>query len=231
MMTSSRILRGVPPPPPVRLEPLQAMPLPPEKDRGEVADSQPAPAQALPCEDAIEPLLQQRLAETREAARLQGFTQGYGEGWEQSRRESAELLQRLQAIVDGAVVDLAAAVKAAESEVVELALAVAERIVERELRTDPSAVRAVVRAALEEIAALPIAQVRVHPDDLALLDTARATVIPPGLDPQIPVVADPHVERGGCIVDTTSGLVDAQPKTRLVEIRQRALALLNGELV
>ena len=137
----------------------------------------------------------------------------------------------LQAIVDGAVVDLAAAVKAAESEVVELALAVAERIVERELRTDPSAVRAVVRAALEEIAALPIAQVRVHPDDLALLDTARATVIPPGLDPQIPVVADPHVERGGCIVDTTSGLVDAQPKTRLVEIRQRALALLNGELV
>src|SRR5690606_26281112 len=124
--------------------------------------------------------------------------------------------------------DLSAAIKAIESEVAELALVVAENVVERELRTDPSLVVSVVRAALAEAADLPVTRIRAHPEDIAILQEAIEAIVPPSLDPKIPLMADPHLERGGCLIETTAGLVDAQPRTKLAEIGQCVLATLNG---
>jgi flagellar biosynthesis/type III secretory pathway protein FliH len=64
---------------------------------------------------------------------------------------------------------------------------------------------------------------RVHPDDLAALAAARpAWLAELGVQADVALVADPAVGRGGCIVETPAGRIDARLETQL-DALERAL--------
>lgn len=88
-----------------------------------------------------------------------------------------------------------------EDAVVELALGVARAVLDRELAvsSDPGG-EALARALALAPAAAP-AVARLHPDDIATVAQA-----PQG----VTLVADPGVERGGCVVESAGRRVDAQ---------------------
>jgi len=91
-----------------------------------------------------------------------------------------------------------------EAAVVELALGVARAVLDRELAVsvDPGA-EALARALALAPGAAP-AVARLHPDDLAALQQTDAS------GREVTLVADPAVERGGCVVDSGGRRVDAQ---------------------
>ena len=110
---------------------------------------------------------------------------------------------------------------------VRLAISVAHRIVEAEIRQDPRLVRHTVRAALEELGYTAGPQVRVHPDDepavrelLASDETLVATFGQPK------VIADSNVERGGCVAECDRGIVDARIPIQFAELQKSLLACL-----
>lgn len=95
-----------------------------------------------------------------------------------------------------------------------LAVRIAEKIIGAELTVRPEIVDDICRRALTEAGQRHQVVVRVHPQDLALIDQtlrARATFVP-----------DAAVSRGGCLVKTEAGVVDAQLSTQLRAI-ERAL--------
>jgi flagellar biosynthesis/type III secretory pathway protein FliH len=61
----------------------------------------------------------------------------------------------------------------------------------------------------------------VHPDDLALLRQHQAPILD-GLPDSGPLrfVSAPDVGRGGCVIQTRFGLVDARRETKIEQIRQ-----------
>lgn len=103
----------------------------------------------------------------------------------------------------------------AEADLIRLALAIARRVLYRELAVDPDALRGVVLAALEKVQLQEISRVRVHPELAAMLATSLQRLAAAHI-PEI--VADPSRERGDLIFETSRGNLDASVETQLQEI-------------
>lgn len=108
----------------------------------------------------------------------------------------------------------------AEDDVVRLAIAIARRVLNRELTIDPEALLGLARAALDRIDARELQRVLVHPADQKLLDAELKKLC---LPKRIEVVADTALERGAALFETTRGTLDASVSTQLNEI-ERGLA-------
>jgi flagellar assembly protein FliH len=113
---------------------------------------------------------------------------------------------------------------------IDLAVAVARRIVRAQVELDPAVVQRAAREALGEAGHAQQVQVRVNPRDLpatqaisdALLEALESLR---GLT----VVPDPDVTPGGVVLQTDVGVVDGQIETQLAEVRAALVELDEAE--
>jgi flagellar assembly protein FliH len=105
----------------------------------------------------------------------------------------------------------------AEEDVVALALAVARRILHRELTMDPDALLGLVKAALEKIEVREVSRVRVRPEDAAMVQKHLEKM---GLPRRVEVIGDPGLARGAAIFDSSRGALDVSVETQLAEIER-----------
>jgi flagellar assembly protein FliH len=159
----------------------------------------------------------------------EGFQQGYDEGVRLATQEQQETAARLGALLQGIANDTEDFVRGLESELVELALSVAEKVIARETQTSPEIVINVVRAALAEVHDATELRIRVNPEDYALVEPRWQEMLPRSVAQHSELLADELVERGGCAVETRIGYVDGQLKTRLNQIVTSFQAVLDGE--
>ena len=103
----------------------------------------------------------------------------------------------------------------AEPELVRLALAVARRILRRELNVDPESLLGLVKAGLERIESADVHRVRVHPEHASTLAGLLAGAARP-----VEVVADPGLPVGAVIFETSRGSLDVGLETQLKEIER-----------
>jgi flagellar assembly protein FliH len=157
-------------------------------------------------------LMEQRIVEAREAGRSEGEVQG-------KRAAQAEMegaLQRIAATIHE-VSELRGRLRnQAEADLVRLALAIARKVVGREINTDPEAITGLVKAALEKVRVHEVLRVRVHPSH-----SGRVSEYLAGYGAiQAEVVADSAALLGTCIFETTRGSLDASVETQLSEIER-----------
>jgi len=105
----------------------------------------------------------------------------------------------------------------AEEDVVTLALAIARRVLHRELTMAPDALLGLVKAAFEKLEFREVHRVRVRPEDAAMVQQHLEKM---GLPKQIDVIADPGLSRGSAILDSTRGALDMSVDTQLSEIER-----------
>lgn len=105
----------------------------------------------------------------------------------------------------------------AEEDVVKLALAVARRILHRELATDAEALLGLVRSAWDRVDARETQRLRLSPDDAAVIQSHREAL---NLPPKVEISADASLARGSAIFETTRGNLDASVGTQLGEIER-----------
>lgn len=106
-----------------------------------------------------------------------------------------------------------------EQDAVELAVAVARRLLLDRLDDGRFPVEALVGAALKRLASDGPVVVRLHPDDLALLErrTGGRPLVPS--DHEVRLVADPEVARGGCRAEAGEVLVAFDLEAQLGALR------------
>jgi flagellar biosynthesis/type III secretory pathway protein FliH len=131
-----------------------------------------------------------------------------------------------RALAAGALATAAAArerlLAAAEGEVASLAVAVARRVLGREL-AEPGAVVPIAAAALAEARARREVLLRVSPADAAELRAAEAPLAAILVRAPLAVREDPSLARGDVVVETEAGRIDARVETQLGALA-RALA-------
>lgn len=116
----------------------------------------------------------------------------------------------------------------AEKEVVQLALEVARKIVHREIRADREIIQTLVRVALGHVAVKSPVTIRLHPDDYDYLVAQRARLAQDGGEErEIVLQADASIERGGCLIQTEAGDVDARIEEEFREVERAFFE--NGE--
>ena len=108
----------------------------------------------------------------------------------------------------------------AEADLVTLALAIARRVLRRELAIDPDALHGLVLGALEKLHGQEICKVKVHPSHAALV---RESLRQNSASAHVEVIADPSREVGAIIFETMRGNLDASVESQLQEI-ERGLA-------
>jgi flagellar assembly protein FliH len=103
----------------------------------------------------------------------------------------------------------------AEDDAVKLSIAIARRVLYRELSTDPEAILGLVMAAFGKLNARETHRLRVSPADAAVIQEHRAKLqIPPGLE----IAPDASLTAGSAIFETSRGDLDASIETQLAEI-------------
>jgi flagellar biosynthesis/type III secretory pathway protein FliH len=102
----------------------------------------------------------------------------------------------------------------AEENVAALAIVVARHIVLREVTTDPAIVRDLVQRALAQFPIDQTITVRLHPDDAATC-TAASLMDGSIRTPEVRCVADPHIARGGCLLEGRERIIDGRVDTSL----------------
>ena len=215
---ASRILRGPGVPPVPFTWPMVGRP---ECGKEPCVQPENAATSGLSAQDeALERAMAEREARWRaemEAARKQAFEQGLEEGRRQAGAQLEAVLGRLARSIEE-IAGLKARLRIeAEREVVELAVAVARRVLRRELHVDPEALLGLVKAAMEKASQREMTEVRVHPSHAALVRAHLARI---GAPEAIEVVADASLEPGAVILETARGTIDASLETQLEEINR-----------
>lgn len=144
-----------------------------------------------------------RAAEAAEAAR---------------RKEHADAMRALAGAAAALHARTVPVLEAASGVLVESALLLAEKIVGRELSNDRFGAKAALDRAMVGIDTATVRQVRMNPQDVALLDLDTV----PGTS--IALVADPTLARGDALTAFESGYLDARISTAL----ERAAAALRS---
>lgn len=168
--------------------------------------------------------LEQAAAQREEGAREAGRREG-----EASVRAACEIqLERaresLRLALEAFASERHAYFRQVETEVVQLALSVARKILHREAQIDPLLLAGMVRVALDQIEANTKVTVRVHPrqgaDCRAFFSHADAEHMPE-------IVEDAAVELDRCVLQTELGTTELGIEVQLKEIEQGLLDLMS----
>lgn len=186
-----------------------------------------APAAPPELEPAVEHIDLEALQAT---AWETGLQEGYQAGLQQAAAEQEAATARLATLVDQAALDAHQFARALEQQLVELALAVAAKVIAREVERDPTLVVGVVRDTLAELQDATVVRVRVHPEDHPLVAPHWERLRQQRGSEQGTLLADEHVSRGGCVVETAIGGVDGQLDTRLGQVAEAFEAVREGTL-
>lgn len=164
-----------------------------------------------------------------EAGFSQGKDEGYKAGFEQGRKSALEQLedkirsaaQKADNMLDVAAKQSKAAILDAEQQILEIAVAIAQRILNYELDTNSEAVVSVVKAAMAKVYNQEQVTIRVNPHDFdtVMLSKPELEAILQR-EQSISLVADQTVSRGGCLIDSQFGTVDARLENQLESLRK-----------
>lgn len=157
-----------------------------------------APGVSLPTLEDIERIQQD--------AQHEGYAAGYDEGVARARMEAAELHQLVQSL-DTALSQLDQEVA---NEMQALAIEIARQVVRETLSVKPEIILGVVREALQSLPQ-QAATIHAHPDDVQLLRRYMEEHFD-AIGHR--VVEDDKVLRGGCLIESAGGQIDAQIQTR-----------------
>ena len=153
-----------------------------------------------------------------------GRREGEAAGRRAAEAELQPVLQRLAASIQH-ISELPATLRAqSEAELVRLAVAIAQRILQRELNVDPAVITGLLRVGLEKVRTQDVMRVRVCPEHQAAL---REYLQSSGAS-YVEVNADPTQERGGMVFETSRGRLDVSIGTQLREIERGLTDRLRG---
>jgi flagellar biosynthesis/type III secretory pathway protein FliH len=156
----------------------------------------------------------------REEARREGLERGRAEASSAELLQARDLLRRAAEELRAKSVEVAAA---AERDLVRLALAIAGKIVKREVAAGGVA-PANVRRAVELLAGRRSVVIRIHPDDLSAIEAVIPDLRREFADlREVAIEGSDAVGRGGCIVATREGSVDATIAAQLEDLERGLL--------
>ncbi len=178
----------------------------------------PEPPQAESA-NRIEQLRQEWEQKAREA-HAAGIRQGEAAGRKSAAAEYQAVVEKF-AQTAGEIGQLRARLRReAEADTLKLALAIARRVLRRELAVDPDALDALLLGALEKLKGQEITRVRVHPSHA---DLVAACLRKGFAGTVVEVIPDPGRAAGTAIFETSRGNLDASVESQLQEI-ERGLA-------
>lgn len=171
---------------------------------------------------------QKQIEQIKQQAYNDGFQKGLEEGVIQGKQsgldemqslinEAVEKTQRMLTIGEKDAKDM---IVMAERQIVEIALAVASKILTYQITENPMVILPIVKNALERVCDQEQIVLRVSVDDFETVMQAKQefqNMV--GGEQALTVLVDRTIVRGNCVIDTSYGMVDARIDTQFDSIK------------
>ncbi|MGL4318601.1 MAG: flagellar assembly protein FliH [Pseudomonas sp.] len=169
--------------------------------------------------EAVKPLTLDELEAIRQDAYNEGFSAGEKDGFHagqlKAKQEAdvalASKLEQLEQVMGNLMEPIAGQDLEVEQALVELISQMTRQVIQRELSTDSSQIRHVLREALK---LLPMGasniRIHIHPQDFELVKALRERH-----EESWRILEDESLQPGGCRVESESSRIDASVETRL----------------
>lgn len=154
-----------------------------------------------------------------------GFAQGQQAGAAAAQQETAALAKKLAASLDDLMRVRNEMIRHTEKQMVQLALAVARRVVHREVSIDANALVTMMRVALERVSDSARVTVRLNPVDH---QSVAAALTAAGTSDQVTTAPDARLPRGACRIESDYGDIDAGVDAQIHEIARALLGESKG---
>jgi type III secretion protein L len=151
-----------------------------------------------------------KASEQSEQLRKSGYDAGYQEGLAQT----TELMTKAR-------IEHEQFLKNANRDVMDLAFKIAEKIIGKQLETEPETIINIVKQAMQNVRGSKQLTIRVHPNDAKILrenDEELQEAL--GRQRMIDIMEDKKVTPGGCIIESEIGTVEAQLSTQLERLKK-----------
>lgn len=157
-------------------------------------------------------------------ARNEGFEQGHQEGYEKGAAEVDRLIERMHKILEAVMQRREEILQDTESQIVELVILMARKVIKILSENQKNVIMANTVAALRKVKTRGNVTLRVNIEDVKLTTAHADEFIQHVENVQgITVQEDSSVEKGGCIVETDFGAIDARISSQLTELENKIL--------
>ena len=162
-----------------------------------------------------------KVSEIEHEAYKKGYDAGREEGYKEGQAEVARLIDRLGTIVSTAVDIRDDIIKSSEKQMTEIILMIARKVIKDEIVERREVVINNIKEAVKRVKDRDRIDIRVNFADLDMTTAHKDELIKmiESLK-KINIYEDSRVERGGCIIETDVGAIDARISTQLDSIEE-----------
>ncbi len=162
----------------------------------------------------------------RSEASKEGYDKGYEDGFQHGNAEAERLVERIHKILDAVMQRREEILSETEHQIVELVVLMTRKVVKIISENQKSAIMSNVLQALKKVKGRGDVTIRVNMEDVKLTTEHINDFIQrvEGLK-SVTVVEDSTVEKGGCIVETDFGAIDARISSQLSELEQKIMEI------
>ncbi len=155
-----------------------------------------------------------------------GFAEGQEKGFAEGNMEAQRLIDRLHVIMDRIMDKRQEILEETEQQIVELVLLMTRKVVKIISENQRNVVMSNIVQALRKVRGRGDVTVRVNMADVKLTTEHTKEFMTTVENIQnITIVEDSSIDRGGCIVETDFGAIDARISSQLAELEQRILEI------
>ena len=162
----------------------------------------------------------------KNTARENGFAAGHDEGFAKGNEEVDRLIERMHKILESVMQRREDILDETEQQIVELVVLMTRKVVKVISDNQKSVINNNVLAALKKVKGRGSVTLRVNLEDLKLATQNIDEFIKRCENIKgITVMEDSTVEKGGCIVETDFGAIDARISSQLTEVENRVMEI------
>ena len=174
----------------------------------------------------LEKEVRETLANEQKEAQIKGREEGLEKGYEEGRAEVQRLIERTQVMLERAQEKRGEIIAESEQEIVDLVLLIARKVIKVISENQRGVIISNVTQALRKIKSKGDVIIRLNLNDLQLATEHKQDFIKlvEGVK-SITLIEDGTVDRGGCIIETDFGEIDARISSQLAELESKILEI------
>ncbi len=162
-----------------------------------------------------------------EENKKQGYDQGYEDGFNKGSEEVKHLIERMHKIISEVIAKRQEIIEGTEYQIVSIVLLIVKKIIKIITENQKTVIINNVVEALKKVKGSKNVIIRVNLEDIGMATKHKEDFIRmiEGLE-GIQFLEDSSIERGGCIIETDFGEIDARISLQLKEIEDKILELM-----
>ncbi|MBQ1998970.1 MAG: flagellar assembly protein FliH [Spirochaetales bacterium] len=186
-----------------------------EDDARDILEKATAEAQRI--EEGIAEKEKKIISEAREI----GYKDGWDEGINKANGEVERLTERMHDMINGIINKRTSIFIEAEQQIISLVLSIARKVIKVLSENQKNVVINNVIHSLKKLSSRKNVAIRVNLADLELTTQYKEKFIKIAETDNIKILEDTTVDKGGCIIETDFGTLDARISSQLHEIEDR----------